>query len=234
MATTLTRSEPIHLLLVDDHPAVREAVRRRLELVPRFQEVREAGGICEAITQLDATPPQLAVIDIDLRKNHRGERESGLFLARVIHKRYPATRTLIWSMYDSPDYVAEAKAAGARGYILKGCPMDEVVRAIEVVLDGGCYYSGDLEQEEAESKSQLTMRETQVLTLVANGKTSRQIAKQLKIKSCRTVETHRRNLMSKLDAKNPVDLMIIAFRLGLIDFMAWDRAHRDKQPPDRS
>ena len=215
MATTMTRLDPLRLLLVDDQPPVREAVRRRLEMVPRFKVVGEAGDIHEALAQLGATRPHLAVIDIGLRKNH--QKESGLLLARVMRERYPETRALIWSEHDEADYVAEAKAAGVRGYVLKNRPTEEIVRAIEVVAEDGCYYSAGLEQE-AVPKSQLTMREMQVLKLLAGGKSSRQIAKQLKI-NCRTVETHRRNLLSKLDAKNTVDAIIIAFRLGLIDFL---------------
>ena len=142
---------------------------------------------------------------------------SGLLLARLIRERHPDTRTLIWSMHDNPDYVAEAKAAGVHGYVLKSCPTEEIVRAIEVVAESGHYYSAGVERVSA-PRHELTAREKQVLKLVASGKSSPQIAKQLKIDR-RTVETHRRNIMSKLDAKNPVDTIIIAFRLGLLDFM---------------
>lgn len=207
----MTAPDQLHLLLVDDHPAVREAVRRRLEAVPRFKVVGEAGDIPEALAQLSATSPHLAVIDIGLG------RVSGLLLARVVRERYPQTRTLIWSMHDNADYVAEARAAGVRGYVLKSCPTEEIVRAIEVVAAGGCYYSAGVERASV-PKPQLTLREKQVLKLVASGKSSPQIAKQLKIDR-RTVETHRRNIMSKLDAKNPVDMIVIALRLGLLDFM---------------
>ncbi len=207
----MTGLDQLHLLLVDDHPAVREAVRRRLEAVPRFKVVGEAGDIPEALAQLSATSPHLAVIDIGLGK------VSGLLLARVVRERHPQTRTLIWSMHDNADYVAEARAAGVRGYVLKSCPTEEIVRAIEAVAAGGCYYSAGVERTSV-PKPQLTLREKQVLKLVASGKSSPQIAKQLKIDR-RTVESHRRNIMSKLDAKNPVDTIVIALRLGLLDFM---------------
>ena len=209
MATVTLRFDPLRLLLVDDHPVVREAVRHRLEMVPRFKVVGEASDIPQALAQLDATSPHLTVIDIGLGKS------CGLFLAREIRKRQPETRILIWSMYDRADYIAEAKAAGARGYVLKSCPTDEIVRAIEVVAEGGCYYSSGIEQVSV-PRPGLTPREKQVLALVANGTTSTQIAKRLKI-DCRTVETHRRNLLNKLDAKNTAEMIIIALRLGFLE-----------------
>ncbi|HMG24044.1 MAG TPA: response regulator transcription factor, partial [Kofleriaceae bacterium] len=147
-------------------------MRHRLETVPRFTVVGEAGDIAEALAQLAATSPHLAVIDIGLGK------VSGLLLARVVRERYPETRTLIWSMHDNADYVAEARAAGVRGYVLKSCPTEEIVKAIEVVAAGGCYYSAAVEHVSV-PRPQLTQREKQILKLVATGGSSSQIAKQL-------------------------------------------------------
>jgi DNA-binding NarL/FixJ family response regulator len=204
-----TVPDRLRLLLVDDHPAVREAVRRRLEVEPRFQVVGEAGDIGAALTQIEATRPHLAVIDIGLGN------VSGLLLARVVRERYPETLVLIWSMYANPDYVAEAKAAGARGYVLKSGPLGEIVKAIEAVAEGGCYYSEAVDRSSIPN-AQLTTREKQVLKLVAGGKSSAQVAKQLRI-SRRTVESIRRNIMSKLGAKNPVEMVTIAIRNGQVD-----------------
>lgn len=205
----MTGPDPLRLLLVDDHPAIREAVRRRLEAVPRFEIVGEAGDIREAFTRLAATRPDLAVIDIGLGK------ASGLFLAREIHDHHPATRVLIWSMHDNARYVAAARKAGARGYVLKTGPTGEIVKAIQVVAEGGCYYSAGLDRTPMPDPEP-TPREAQVLRLVASGIPSSRIAKQLKV-DCRTVETHRRNIMSKLGAKNTADLIMIAVGIGLLD-----------------
>jgi DNA-binding NarL/FixJ family response regulator len=206
-----TTTDQLRLLLVDAHPAVREAVRRRLEAVPRFKVVGEAGDTHEAFVQLEKTGLHLAVIDISLGNT------SGLFLAREIARRYAEIRTLIWSMHSNADYLTEAKDAGVRGYVLKSRPTEEIVKAIEVVAAGGHYYSADIEQVSV-GMPRLTQTEHRILKLVASGKTSRGIAKLLKI-SPRTVETHRGNVMNKLGATSTVEMVIIAYRRGLIDFM---------------
>jgi len=205
----MTKLDQLRLLLVDDHPPIREAVRRRLEAVPRFKVVGEAGDIRGALTQIPTLSPDLAVIDIGLG------RASGLFLARVLQDQHPDTRVLIWSMHDNRRYVAAARKAGARGYVLKSGPTGEIVRAVEVVAEGGCYYSAGLDQASIPTPD-LTPREAQILRHVARGIPSSKIAKQLKI-DCRTVETHRRNIMSKLDANNTADLIMIAVGIGLLN-----------------
>lgn len=209
MAMTITKPRPLRLLLVDDHPAIREALRRRLEVEPHFQVVGEAGNIPEAFDLIEAGRPDLAVIDVGLGA------VCGLLLARMMRERYPEVRIIVWSMHARPDCVAEARAAGARGYVLKTGATGEVVRAIEVVAEGGCYYSAGLDQESIPSLS-LTFREKQILPLVASGRSSAEIAKQLKIKR-RTVESHRRSIMAKLGASNTVDMVVIAIGIGLID-----------------
>jgi DNA-binding NarL/FixJ family response regulator len=208
MTTTMTRPDPFLVLLVDDHPPIREAVRRRLEALSRF-EVGEAADFFEAISRIKAKKPHLAVIDIDL-----GE-VSGMLLAREVRDHYPETRVLIWSMYGDDTYVAQARAAAARGYVLKTRPTDEIVKAIEVVADGRCYYSAGVDRAPV-TKDQLTQSEMKVLEWVARGRSSAQIARQLKSKR-RTVEKHRQNIMTKLGAKNTADLVIIAIRIGLLN-----------------
>jgi DNA-binding NarL/FixJ family response regulator len=197
----------VHILLVDDHPAVREAVRMRLEAVRRFKVVAEAADIPEALAKTEATRPHLALLDIGLGKM------SGLLLARVLHERFPEVRILIWSMHAKPDYVTEARRAGACGYVLKNGPLNEIVTAIEAVLAGGSYYSANVDRDTF-ARSPLTAAEKPVLGLVARGLSSREIAKRLKVEP-RTIETHRRNIMAKLGAKNVVQLVTIAIGIGL-------------------
>lgn len=208
MTLPTTHPDPRRLLLVDDHPAIRKALHLSLEAA-RFQVVGEAGDIPDALAQIEARHPHLVVIDINL--GH----VSGLMLARVVRERYPELSVLIWSMYDDPDLVAEAKDAGACGYVLKSGPMEEIVKAVEVVAEGGCYYSKGVGRPSV-SRPQLTGRERQVLKLVAGGRSSRQIARQLKI-DARTVEAHRGSVMSKLGADNAADMIVKAFRLGYLD-----------------
>lgn len=215
MPLAMTRIDPIRVLLVDDHPAPREGVRLRLTTLARFQVVGEAGDPDEALAMLSAAHPHVAVIDISFGKRLSDVR--GLALTRTVREQHRETRVLIWSVHGQGDYVAQARAAGAHGYILKSCSMEEIMKAIEVVAGGGRYYSPELEQVSV-PRPTLTAREREVLALVARARSSPEIARDLKI-DCRTVETHRRHIMEKLEAKNVVEMITIAYRLGLIDFM---------------
>lgn len=204
----------MRVLLVDDHPLFREAVRARLASATRLQVVGEAGSSDEALAQIRATQPHLAVIDIRLGKFAD---VSGLVLARTVRARHPETSVLICSGFGEDDYVAQAKKAGARGYILKTCRTEEIVKAIEMVAGGACYYSAGIEV--VPLASPLTEREREVLKLVVRARSSKEIAKELKIDR-RTVETHRVHIMDKLGARNVVEMITVAYRLGLVDFMA--------------
>ncbi|HEY0481496.1 MAG TPA: response regulator transcription factor, partial [Kofleriaceae bacterium] len=177
MTTTTTRREPIRVVLVDDHPLFREAIRARLATTPRLLVVGEAGTSDEALAQIRATQPHLAVIDIKLGKLAD---VSGLVLARTVRERHPETRVLICSGHGEDDYVAEAKKAGARGYILKTCRTEEIVRGIEMVAGGACYYSAGIEPVSV-LRLPLTAREHEVLKLVVRAKSSKEIARELKI-----------------------------------------------------
>ena len=212
--TTCSRCDAVRVVLVEDHPLFREAVRGRLATSPRFQVVGEASSSDEALAQIGATHPHVAVIDISLGNVAN---TSGLVLARKVRDRYPETRVLICSGRGDDDYVAAARAAGARGYILKNCRSDEIVKAIEVVAGGACYYSADVERFSV-AKPELTAREREILQWIVRGKSNKDIARELKISS-RTVETHRAHIMEKLEAKNTAELIAIAHRLGLVDLM---------------
>jgi DNA-binding NarL/FixJ family response regulator len=210
------RSDQLRLIHVDDHPFAREALRWRLEMVPRFQVVGEAGDCFEALALIEATTPDLAVIDIGLGTT--ADKPNGLFLAREVHKRHPEIRVVIWSMYEDADYVASAKAASVCGYVSKSRPTEELVKAIEEVAAGRCCYPDSLEQVSVQ-KPRLTPTEKKVLTGVANGKSSKEIAEELG-NDYLTVNTHRGNIMKKLGAKKAAAMTTIALRLGLIDPMA--------------
>jgi DNA-binding NarL/FixJ family response regulator len=201
-------ADDVRILLVDDHAAVRLGARMLLEAVPHFKVVGEAADIPEALSKTEATRPHLAVVDIALGKMN------GLLLVRVLHERFPETRVLIWSMYAKPEYVAEAMRAGARGYVLKSGPANEIVIAIEAALVGS-YISSGLDKTVI-ARPILSPAEKQVLVLVAKGLSSREVAKRLK-KDSRTVETQRRNIMDKLGATNAVQMVTQAISLGLLD-----------------
>jgi DNA-binding NarL/FixJ family response regulator len=213
--TTKRLADPVRVLLVDDHPLFREAVRSQLAMSSRFHVVGEAGSSDEAIAQIRANHPHLVVIDISLGKLAD---VSGLVLARKVRELDSEIRVLICSAHEEDDCVAAAKAAGSRGYVLKSCRTEDIVKALEVVASGACYYSVGIEQVSV-SRPDLTTREMEVLKLVVHARSSAEIAKELRIER-RTVEAHRRNIMDKLGARNVVEMVTIAFRYGLIDFMS--------------
>jgi DNA-binding NarL/FixJ family response regulator len=209
--------EQLSVVLVDDHPFFREALKVRLQAAPRLRVVGEAATSDEARRQIEATRPSLVVIDLQLS---RLADMSGLALTRDVHKHYRDTRVLICSGHGEDRCVAEAKRAGARGYVLKTCSPDEIVKAVELVAAGATYYSTGLDPQ-MPFQDPLTPRELETLKLVALGYSSKEIARELKpLTNVRTVESHRHNVMEKLGAKNTVEMIIFAYRLGLVDFMA--------------
>lgn len=209
----MTRHDAYCVVLVDDQPAVREALRRRLSEEPGFRVVGEASGIRDALAQIGATQPHVVVIDIGLND---GKRESGLELARDMQRLYPETRAVIWSEQGTPHCIAKARAAGVKGYVPKSDGTEEVVKVIKLVISGKCGYPDGVEQV-AVPIPELTKRELEVLQLLAVPMKNPQIAKHLRIKR-RTVESHRASIMSKLGATDVVEMLIIAWRLGLIEF----------------
>src|SRR5262249_26185325 len=142
----------------------------------------------------------------------------GLLLTREVCKLCSETRVLIWSMHDSYDYLAQAKNAGAHGYVLKTSSMAEIVRAIEVVASGARYCSANIEQMSG-PQSALTAREGEFLRLGARAKPSKEIEREQKIDR-RPVEPPGQNIMKKLEVKNVVQLVPTASPLGLVDFGA--------------
>ncbi|GAA5185667.1 response regulator transcription factor [Niveibacterium umoris] len=185
----------VRILLVDDHPLVRDGVRARLETVPGFAVVAEAGTATEALTQAEIHTPDIALMDVGLPGT------SGVELARMCHERFPALRIVMLTMHDQPQVVVEAFRAGARGYVLKDSPAQEIVAAIQTVMAGRRYYSAgvaDALAHGAAPEPLLSVREKEVLAFIAEGLSSKEIAQRLDL-SVRTVETHRLNIKRKLE-----------------------------------
>jgi DNA-binding NarL/FixJ family response regulator len=194
----------IRILLVDDHPLVRDGLRARLEAVPHFRVVAEAGSGSEALER--AADADLVLMDINMRGG------SGIEATAQLTARYPDIAVLILSMHDKLEYVAQAMQAGARGYVLKDAPGKDIVLAIETVMSGGIYYSAALARQLARPAlhdNQLTGREQQVLRHIANGQSNKQIARALDL-SVRTVETHRLNIKRKLGIEGQAELIRFA------------------------
>lgn len=193
----------IRILLVDDHPMVRDGLRARLHTVPHFQVVGEAGHADEALATLAATQPSVVVLDVGLKD------QNGIDLARALLERQPELRVLMFSMYDNPEYVQRALEAGASGYVLKDASVEALLAAIEVVRAGGTYLSPGLTRRMFRAqapKPVLSPRESEILSAMARGETSKDIARRLDL-SVRTVETHRQNIKRKLALDTPAELL---------------------------
>lgn len=197
---------PIKILLVDDHPLVRDGLRARLEAMPQFDVVAEAGGAAEALEQAGRHEVDLVLMDINMRGGN------GIEATARFKQAFPRIAVLILSMHDKLEYVSQAIQAGARGYVLKDAPGKDIVVAIETVMSGGIYYSAALARQLAQPQNQdnqLTSREHEVLRHIANGESNKQIARALDL-SVRTVETHRLNIKRKLGIEGQAELIRFA------------------------
>jgi DNA-binding NarL/FixJ family response regulator len=198
-----------HLILVDDHPLVRDGLRARLEAVPNLEVVGEAGDADEALALAAELSPDLALMDIGMSGMN------GIALAGVFHEHFPAIRVLMLSMHDNIEYLTQAVRAGASGYVLKDSPATEIVQAIAAVLDGRTFFSAGLGARMIQASAmrtpveQLTPRERDILDALAEGLSSKQIAQRNGL-SVRTVETHRLNMKRKLDIEGQAELIKFA------------------------
>jgi DNA-binding NarL/FixJ family response regulator len=194
---------PIRILLVDDHPMVREGLVARLAAVPRFEVVGEAGGREDALALLSSARPDVVLMDVGLKEGN------GITLGAEMLAARPAIKLLMFSMYDNPEYVQRALTAGARGYVLKDAPATEIVSAIDAVAAGGTFLSaavsGRLFRGQA-PKPVLTPRESEILALLGRGASSKQIARELDL-SVRTVEAHRQSIKRKLELDGQAELI---------------------------
>lgn len=196
-----------HILLVDDHPLVRDGLRARLETIPHFFVVAEAGNASEALEQAGKQAIDLVLMDINLSGGMNGIELTGRF-----NTLYPEIAVLMLSMHDKAEYVMQAIQAGARGYVLKDAPATDIIAAIDTVMSGGIYYSASLAKQLARPMPPamlLTPREREVLQSIATGKSNKHIARELNL-SVRTVETHRLNIKRKLGIEGQADLIRFA------------------------
>jgi DNA-binding NarL/FixJ family response regulator len=196
----------IHILLVDDHPLVRDGLHARLDAVPHFRVVAEAGGAEEALREAGQRDVDLVLMDINMRGI------SGIEATAMFRDQFPDVAVLILSMHDKLEYVTQAMQAGARGYVLKDAPSKDIVLAIDTVAAGGIYYSPQLARQLARplvQDNQLTLREQEVLKHLADGQSNKQIATEMAL-SVRTVETHRLNIKRKLGIEGQAELIKFA------------------------
>lgn len=211
----------IHILLADDHALVRQGLRALLEAEERFRVVGEAGDGLEALHLVEKLKPDVVVLDLMMPNLN------GLEATRRLSRQYQHTKIIILSMYDDEGFVLEALRNGASGYVLKDSTSDDLILAIREVAAGRHYLSPPLSDRAIAAYQQfaktgafdkydtLTTREREVLQLTVEGKTNSEIAQILGI-SVRTAETHRSNLMNKLDIHLQADLIRYAIKRGII------------------
>ena len=217
------------IILVDDHVLVRNGIRALLESEEDLKVIGEGTDGAEAIALAEEKKPDILIVDIRMPKM------TGIEAVRQLSKLSPEVKCIILSMHDSEEYILQSVAAGAKGYLLKDTGKTEFIKAIHAVHDGGKYYSGDIsnvlvnnllnpstkasEQSKIEIRTSkpfdLTNKEIQVMELVLSGLTNQQISEKLQ-NSKRTIETHRFNLMRKMEVKNLMDLSKKAREFGLV------------------
>lgn len=199
----MTGTEKLSILIVDDHPMVRDGLRARLATVPHLAVVGEAGSAMEAMERVTTLQPGLVLLDVGMKGTN------GIELAALLLARRPALHVLMFSMYDNPEYVQRALQAGARGYVLKDAPAAEILAAIDVVEQGGTYLSTGVSKRLFRGQAprpMLSPRESEILSALGRGESSKQIAKTLGL-SVRTVETHRQNIKRKLEIDGQAELI---------------------------
>ena len=213
---------PIRILLADDHRIVRQGLRRILEENSQMEVAGEASDGREAVQMALDKEPDVIVMDVAMP--HLG----GMEAIRQISKRLPSAKVLVLSMYSEESYVVQMLEAGAKGYLLKDSADTDLVEAVLAVSNGKSFFSPliskilldeyvrQLQEKGISDRYELlTEREREILQLIAEGKTSREIAELLNLSSS-TVDTHRGHIMEKLDLHNPYEVVLYAVRKGLI------------------
>lgn len=210
----------IQVLLVDDHAMVRAGIRTLVERLPSVQVVGEVSDGREALNQIRELKPDIVLMDIAMAELN------GLEATARATKEYPTTRIIMLSMHTHEEYVVRALRAGAKGYLLKDASSSELKTAFDAVLRGETYLSHSISRQkvdqmlhqksaEIEPLAQLTPRQREILQLIAEGKNTKEIAYLLNV-SVKTVETHRAQLMDRLQIHDVAGLVRYAMRAGLI------------------
>lgn len=211
----------IRVLIVDDHALVREGLKALLSLAPDVEVVGEAENGKEALRKVRALRPDVVLMDIAMPGM------GGIEATRRVCREFPETKVLALTQYDSFDYVIPMIEAGAKGFVTKASSSSELARAVRTVYQGSSYLSPAAAAalvEERQRRSaegvgdpydSLTEREREILKLLAEGHTTREIARMLFL-SPKTVEWHRGNLMHKLKLRNRAELVRYAIRKGIV------------------
>ena len=211
--------KPIRVLLIDDHALVRAGIRALIGQLEEVEVAGEAAGGREALRLIEELQPDIVLLDI------AAPGMSGLEVLTESAKRFPQVRVIVLTVHEAAEYALGALRAGAAGYLPKSAASNELKEAIETVARGETYVSSDIarktvleharESQDERSLENLTPRQREILTLIAEGNSTREIARRLKI-SVKTVESHRAQLMERLNIHEVAGLVLFAIRLGLI------------------
>lgn len=212
-------TKEIRILLVDDHQIIIDGLQALLENVDGIRIVSHASNGRAAIDQLKVIDVDVVLVDIDMPVLN------GFETTQIIKKEYKSTKVIILSMHSEAAMIKDLIETGTDGYLLKNSSKDELVNAIFKVYNGGRYFSPDVTMSLVEPKDgkqdklsdlSLTHREIEILKLIAEGYTNKEVGTKLFI-SNRTVDTHRTNLMKKIGVKNLAGLVNFAIKKGLLD-----------------
>ena len=205
----------IKVSITDDHDLFRSGIAMLLEKSNTIEVVHQTASVEELLNNLDESEVDVCLLDISMNETN------GLDALLLLKKFHPSVRSIVLTMHSEGQYVVQAIRNGAYGYLLKDCGPEELTEAIEQVFNGKKYFNKDvshlmIEAVNIESNTQkISKREKEVLKLVAQGLTTKEIADQLFV-SKRTIETHRSNILKKLDVQNTAELITKATQLGIL------------------
>jgi DNA-binding NarL/FixJ family response regulator len=207
-------SQPIRVVLADDHDLVRSGIKALLGMVEGVEVIAEARDGRELVTLVSDLKPDVVMTDISMPGM------DGIAAISEIHAKQPEVRLLVLSMYDTVDFVKRAVANGACGYLMKDAPPFELEQALRSVMATGSYFSPAIAQRllqpsEPTVDDELTHRQVEILKLIAQGKASKEIAYELGL-SPKTVDVHRARIMERLRLNDIASLTLYAVRKGLI------------------